>query len=128
MPEDKRDDCLYMLTLSPSAMMYALRPDSVIVNSRKNGAGAIPTVNKFQSTYFMNKLADCLSKDLQDHEMSKFYCREFGLNTYSVETEVTLRFAQKEFNKTIHYDNNVSFLNANGQIVPCLLFEKPKDN
>ena len=126
-PMDKRDDCMYILTLSPSALMYALQPDSVIVNSRKMGSGVIPQVNEFQKNYFMNKLADCLSKDLQDHEMSKFYCRKFGLDTYSVETEMTLRFAQKEFNKTIRFDSNVRFLNANGQIVPCLLFDKPKE-
>ena len=125
--EERKDDCLYIMTLSPGAMTYALTPDEVIVNSRKMGGGAIPTVNKFHGTYFMNQLAACLQKDLQDARFATFYCRKFGLNDYSIETEMSLRFVEDRFNKKINYNSYVSFLNANGQIVPVLLFDKPKD-
>ena len=127
-PEAKRDDCLYILTLSPGALLFALEPDEVITNSRKMGGGAIPTVNKFHSSYFMNRLAACLLKDLQDSRFSTFYCRKFGLNDYSIETEMSLRFVEKRFNKKINYNSYVSFLNVNGQTTPLLLFEKPTDN
>lgn len=126
-PEEKRDDCLYIMTLSPRALLYALKPDEVVTNSRKMGGGAIPTVNKFHSSYFMNQLAACLLKDLQDPRFSTFYCRKFGLNDYSIETEVSLRFVEKRFDKKINYNSYVSFLNANDQTVPLLLFEKPRD-
>lgn len=124
-PEDRKDDCLYIMTLSPGAMEYALSPDEVVVNSRKMGGGAIPTVNKFHGTYFMNQLAACLQKDLQDAQFATFYCRKFGLNDYSIETEMSLRFVEKRFDKKINYNSYVSFLNAGGQTVPLLLFEKP---
>ncbi|MBQ4483878.1 MAG: hypothetical protein II934_02595 [Prevotella sp.] len=126
-PEDKWDDCLYIMTLSPGALMYALKPDEVVTNSRKMGGGAIPTVSKFHVSYFMNQLALCLLKDLQDPRFSTFYCRKFCLNDYSIETEMSLRFVEKSFNKKISYNSYVSFLNANGQTVPLLLFEKPED-
>lgn len=126
-PVDRKDDCLYIMTLSPGAMAYALTPDEVIVNSRKMGGGGIPTVNKFHGTYFMNQLAVCLQKDLQDARFATFYCRKFGLNDYSIETEMSLRFVEKRFDKRINYNSYVSFLNANGQTVPILLFDKPKE-
>lgn len=124
-PEERKDDCLYIMTLSPGALLYALKPDEVIVNSRKMGGGAIPMVNKFHSAYFMNQLAACLLKDLQDPQFSTFYCRKFGLDNYSIETEMSLRFVEKRFDKKINYNSYVSFLNAGGQTVPLLLFEKP---
>lgn len=124
-PEERKDDCLYIMTLSPGALLYALKPDEVIVNSRKMGGGAIPMVNKFHSAYFMNQLAACLLKDLQDPQFSTFYCRKFGLDNYSIETEMSLRFVEKAFNKKINYNSYVSFLNADGQTVPILLFDKP---
>lgn len=127
-PEERKADCLYILTLSPRAMVYALQPDSVIVNSRRMGAGAIPQVNRFHSSYFMNKLADALLKDMQDTRFSSFYSQRFGLDEYSIETELTLKFVDKEFDKTIDYCNYVRFLNANGQIVPILLFDKSSSN
>lgn len=126
-PDDKIDDCLFILTLSPSALQYALHPDEVIVNSRKMGAGAIAPVNKFHSSYFMNKLADLLQKDLQNSQFSTFYCRYFGLNGYSIETEMSLRFVNSELNKKINFSNYVSFLNANGKVVPMLLSQKPEE-
>lgn len=126
-PEERRNDCLYILILSPRALLYALHPDKVIVNSRKMGAGAIPQVNRFHSSYFMNQLTACLLRDLQDSSFSAFYCRRFGLDKYSIETEMSLRFVNAEYNKKINYNSYVSFLKANGQVVPMLLFEKPKE-
>ena len=76
----------------------------------------------------MNQLAACLQKDLQDPRFSTFYSRRFGLNNYSVETEMTLRFVEKRFNKKINYNSYVSFLNANGRTIPLLMFEKPKES
>lgn len=124
-PDERKDDCLYIMTLSPGALVYALTPDEVIVNSRKMGGGAISQVNSFHSSYFMNQLADRIQKDLQDTRFSTFYCRKFGLNDYSIETEMSLRFVEKRFNKKINHNSYVSFLNANGQTVPLLLFKKP---
>lgn len=126
-PEERRDDCLYIMTLSPKALIYALRPDEVIVNSRKMGGGAIPQVNNFHISYFMNQLATRLLKDLQDSKFSTFYCRKFGLDKYYIETEMTLKFVNAEYNKKINYNSYVSFANANGHVAPILLFEKPKE-
>ena len=47
------------------------------------------------------------------------------MNDYSIETEMSLRFAEKRFDKKINYNSYVSFLNAGGQTVPLQLFEKP---
>lgn len=126
-PDDKKGDCLYIMTLSPRALLYALRPDEVIVNSRKMGADAIPQVNRFHCSYFMNQLADCFLKNLQDSGFSTFYCRKFGLDKYSIETEMSLRFVDAEHNKKINYNSYIGFLNANGQVAPILLFEKPNE-
>lgn len=38
---------------------------------------------------------------------------------------MSLRFAEKRFDKKINYNSYVSFLNAGGQTVPLQLFEKP---
>lgn len=124
-PDDKKDDCLYIMTLSPRALLYALRPDEMIVNSRKMGAGAIPHVNAYLSSYFMNQLADCLLKNLQNPQFSTFYCGKFGLDKYAVETEMSLLFVNKEYNKNIKYNSYMSFLNVKGAITPLLLLEKP---
>ena len=126
-PEERRDDCLYIMTLSPTALLYALRPDEVIVNSRKMGGDAIPQVNNFHSSYFMNQLATRLLKDLQDSEFSTFYCKKFGLDKYYIETEMKLKFMNAEYDKKINYNSYVSFLNANGHVAPILLFEKAKE-
>ena len=124
-PEEKIDDCLFMIRLSPSALFYALTPDPVIINSRKQGAGKIPQVDRFHTTYFMNSLAERLLKDLQNPLFSTFYCSHFGLDDYSIETEVMLNFVKPEDNRKISYSSYVSFLNAAGKIVPMLKFEKP---
>jgi hypothetical protein len=124
-PEDKIDDCMFILKMSPSALVYALTPDDVIVNARRQGADKIAPVNEFHTTYFMNSLAEHLLRDLQNPRFSSFYCCNFGLNDYSIETELQLKFVNSAKNRKITYSSYVSFLNVNGNVVPMLRFEKP---
>lgn len=122
-PTERRSDILEMLRISPSALAYALHPDPMIVVSRKNGAGAIPEMNKHHIDWFVNNLTDFLISDLQNGNYSPFYYTEFGLRNYSIETLLSLKFEDGEKDKKIEDKKYFGIVKTGENITTISLLE-----
>ena len=121
---EKRADILEILRISPNALAYALYPDPMIVSSRNHGAGIIPEIDEHHVAMFTNNLVDFLIADLQNGEYSYFYYTKFGLRNYSIESTLSLKYANKNKNKIIEDKKYFGLLEAGEQIVTCSLREE----
>lgn len=120
-PNEKRTDVLEILRISPNALAYALHPDFVITSSRAHGASNIPEIDEHHVAMFINNLTDFLIADLQNGEYSYFYYTEFGLRNYSIESTLSLKYADQNKNKTIEDKKYFGLIEAGDQIVTCSL-------
>lgn len=123
-PVEKLPDCMLILQMSPSALLYALTPDEMIVTSRMQGAQAIPQVNLHHTKVFINSLVDHFMSDLQNKNFSAFYYTHYGLTEYSIDTELNLKFKEPADNRSIIYKNRIGFGQMEGQVITIQLFDK----
>ena len=81
----------------------------------------IPEINKHHTDMFINNITDFLIADLQNGEYSYFYYTEFGLRNYSIESTLSLKYADQNKNKTIEDKKYFGLIEAGDQIVTCSL-------
>ena len=125
--EEQRADCLFILRLSPSALMYALHPDPLITRSRNESTANVPEFNKFHTERFMNSLTDNFITDLENGHYSTFYYREYGLAGYYIENKLKLKFRNDVEDKDINNQHRIGLIEYMGHIIPTALFnELPK--
>jgi Holliday junction resolvase-like predicted endonuclease len=122
--KEQRENALFMLRLSPNALLYALNPDDLIVRSRTEQTSKIDIINKFHTDRFLNRLTDCLVADLENGQYCKFYYQDYGISEFHVDKKLTLNFINPEREKIIDYSNNVALMECNGDVVSMLMFDK----
>lgn len=120
--EEQKQDCLFILRLSPSALMYALHPDSLITRSRNESTANVKEFNKFHTERFVNSLTDNFITDLENGQYYPFYYREYGLSGYNIENRLKLKFRAGVEDKNIDYQHRIGLFEYEGQIVPTVLF------
>ena len=123
-PDEKKNDCMFILRMSPSALYYALIPDKMIVTGRMQGVQKIPQVNLHHTNMFLNSLVDYFISDLQNENFSAFYYHHYGLTEYSIDTELNINFKDISDNRSIIYKNRIGFGEMEGQFVKIQLFDQ----
>lgn len=122
--KEQREDSLFILKLSPSALLYALHPDDIIVRSRTKATAAIEQINKFHTERFMGCLTDNFVLDLEKGQFSTFYSEKYGLKEFHVEKNLSLMFKDGTRDKAIEYKNRMALFELDGQVILTALFDK----
>lgn len=122
--DEQRQQSLFILRLSPSALLYALTPDPMIVRSRNALTAQDENANGFYTERFMNSLTDSIVADLEMGRYGEFYYKEYGLTDYYVEKKLTLRFKDETQNKEIDFRNHISLCECDGIVLPVTVLGK----
>lgn len=122
--DEQKQQSLFIIRLSPSALMYALTPDPIIVRSRNAVTAQDENANKFHTERFLNSLTDSFVADLENGHYNVFYYKEYGLSDYWVENKLSLVFKDAARNREIEFRHHISLIEYNGAILPVAVFEK----
>ncbi len=83
-PEKKRKDCISILQLSPSALIYAITPDPAILHGRQLMQFITEDINNKHFDMFMEKVIDYLTLDFKSQPFYKTYLHKFGIKSFSI--------------------------------------------
>jgi hypothetical protein len=79
-----------ILLISPSALLYAIVPDPLIINHRKN-ENAVSIVDKFDNQYFIRRLYEELTKDFENKAFQHFYYYSKDITEIETTTNIVLK-------------------------------------
>ena len=93
-PEGKKDDVLFLLKYSPSAMLYALTPDNMLhgYNFTKNQENMRAL---FEMT-FMRKLINGFVANFQRQQLSAMYLNAFDISMIKVKSDIIITHHNEE--------------------------------
>lgn len=92
-PEQERD-ALMLMRISPSALMYSLRPDGMIVTHREGGQAPMPVsdeVAEFDRTQFMRSLVQCFTLDFRMAALAEVYFKLLRIDRMQREVHLVVR-------------------------------------
>jgi len=72
-PKEYEEDCLKILKWSPSALLWSLKPDQMIVNHHSGGKSIYETLDKEDTSYFLQKLINLLSYDFKNKYLKDYF-------------------------------------------------------
>src|SRR5665647_1122184 len=72
-PEKYKDDCIKILKWSPSALRWSLEPDIMIVNHRSGGKSFHESIEKEDTSYFLQKLISLFSFDFRSKDLKDYF-------------------------------------------------------
>lgn len=98
-PKEKRKDCISILQLSPSALIYAITPDTAILQGRHLKQVISDDINNKHFDMFMGNVIDCLTLDLKSQPFHDVFLHKLGIKSFSINR--TLVINENEENQII---------------------------
>ncbi len=95
-PNDKRQDCIRLLQLSPTALIYAVTPDSVIHQGRKLENFITDEIDKKHFDIFMGNIIDGVTIDFENASLHKIHLQKFGLKSLSINRTLVINEDEKD--------------------------------
>lgn len=99
-PDEKKDDILFLLKYSPSAMLYALTPDNML-----HGYSIIKHQENMRTLYemaFMRRLINGFVENFQRQQLSSTYLNSFDISEIKVKSDIIITHHNEERNFNTH--------------------------
>ena len=93
-PEEKKDDVLFLLKYSPSAMLYALTPDNML-----HGYNITKQQENMRALYemtFMRNLINGFVENYQRQQLSSMYLNAFDISMIKVKSDIIITHHNEE--------------------------------
>lgn len=115
LPEEKKDDILFLLAHSPSALAYAINKDESITNHRgKDGHCLADNIDKGHSLIFMDKIMDFFDFDYCHNDaLGSYYLNDLKIGSIIKKKEITI-FCNDEKKHTISQEQNILLCKLEG--------------
>lgn len=129
-PEEYKDDCIRILKWSPSALRWSLDPDVMIVSHRGGGKSFHESIEKEDTSYFLQKLISLFSVDFKSKDLKNFFFKSCEI----VELESNYRLKIKSKTKLeldMEYKERTGLAQLteeyNNQIIHVRIFNEQPD-
>ncbi len=121
-PLDKKEVCLKILKLSPTALLWALTPNNFFSDKSLVGRKLNNEIEKQYTTVFIHKLYNFLYDDLNSEELREYFYKNRNIVEFETKTNYQLKSLQK-IELSMDYNERVRFakLENYDNIVPILL-------
>lgn len=93
LPEERRDDCLKLLRWSPGALAWALHPEPLIVNHRKD-ASTTEMFEKIDADLFIRQLLARFNQDFNLRPLEKYFYTTRNLREVDTKQMVEIKGAK----------------------------------
>lgn len=102
-PQDKIDDCIFLLKHSPSALLRAITPNGLF-----HGYEAVKSVENMKAlyiSYFVKMLTDGFVENVKNQGLSDMYCDIFKINKMQVSSNIEIEVdgEKRTFNSCTKY-------------------------
>lgn len=94
LPNDKKEDCLFLIKHSPSALLYALTPNQFFKGYKS--AKEHKHLRNLYVAFFMKMLTDGFIRNFQEQSLGDMYFRFFKVTQMKVSSEVKVTINDKE--------------------------------
>lgn len=92
-PEEYKDDCIKILKWSPSAFRWFLEPDAMIVSHRGEGKSFHESIEKEDTSYFLQKLISLFSIDFRSKDLKDYFFKSCEI--FELESNYRLKIKSK---------------------------------
>lgn len=93
-PDEKKDDVLFLLKYSPSAMLYALTPDNML-----HGYSVTKQQENMRTLYemtFIRRLINGFVENFQRQQLSSIYLNSFNISEIKVKSDIIITHHKEE--------------------------------
>lgn len=129
-PEEFKEDCIKILKWSPSALRWSLEPEVMIVTHRGGGKSFHESIEKEDTSYFLQKLISLFSVDFKSKDLKEFFFKSCEI----VELESNYRLKIKSKTKLeldMEYKERTGLAQMteeyNNQIIHVRIFNEQPD-
>ncbi len=113
-PDDKKNESLFILQYSPTALAYAIEEDKAITRYRSpNGNTIAPNVDKGHTEWFMHKITNSFIQDFHNQMFHELYLNEYEITSICI--NLGLEIAQEKRDKVIINDRKELLLGRLGE-------------
>lgn len=93
-PEEYKEDCIKILKWSPSALRWSLDPEVMIVSHRGGGKSFHESLEKEDTSYFLQKLISLFSVDFKSKDLKDYFFKSCEI--VELESNYRLKIKSKE--------------------------------
>ena len=122
-PEEKKDDVLFLLKYSPSAMLYALTPDNML-----HGYNITKQQENMRALYemtFMRNLINGFVENYQRQQLSSMYLNAFDISMIKVKSDIIITHHNEE--RCFHTHSKLVLAKLEGNEDNVILLESVLD-
>lgn len=102
-PDNYRDDCIFLLKYSPTALNYALTKDHAITEYRTDKGNAIfENLEKAHVHWFMQKLIESFLCDYKNRDLHPLYLEKYKIPSITFDFKLTINNESKYVNVGIN--------------------------
>ena len=117
-PQDKIDDCVFLLKHSPSALLCAITPNGIF-----HGYDAVKSQENMKAlyiSYFIKMLTDAFVENVKTQSLSNMYCNYFKINKMHVlsNIEIEIDCKKRTFESCVKF--SLAKLHGYDQSVVCV--------
>lgn len=113
-PDEKINECLFILKYSPTALSYAIEEDKAITRYRfPNGNTITTNVDKGHTEWFMHKITNSFIQDYHNQIFHELYLNEYKITSICINLD--LEIAQEKKNKVVINDRKELLLSRLGE-------------
>ena len=118
-PEDCIDNSIFLLKHSPTALLYAIKPDPKIVRNRNGKLPAyMDKVEKAHTEIFLSSLKEGFIKDYNNNTLHSLYFEEWGIKSLKIETNIVIETKQETI--PISSKTTLRIIKLGGKFNDCL--------
>lgn len=113
-PDDKKNESLFILQYSPTALAYAIEEDKAITRYRSpNGNTIAPNIDKGHTEWFMHKITNSFIQDFHNQMFHELYLNEYEITSICI--NLGLEIAKERRDKVIINDRKELLLGRLGE-------------